>query len=92
MNIHIGTKLNDFLEEEGLLAESELIAIKRLIALQIAKDMQIKSLSKSKMAKQMGTSRSSLERLLDPENTSITLHTLGKAARVIGKKLEVSVI
>lgn len=91
MNKHIGSSLNDFLEEEGLLIESELVAVKRILAYQVEKAMQKKEMSKSKMAHQMGTSRSSLERLLDPDNTSTTLHTLEKAARAVGKKLHVSI-
>lgn len=90
MNKHIGSSLNDFLAEEGLLAESELVAVKRIVALQVEKAMQEKALSKTKMAQNMGTSRAALDRLLDPTNTSITLHTLEKAARVIGRTLHVA--
>lgn len=90
MNKHIGSSLNDFLEEDGLLAESELVAVKRIIALQVEKAMNKEKLSKTKMARSMGTSRAALDRLLDPFNTAMTLHTLEKAARVIGRKLHFS--
>ncbi len=88
---HIGSSLNDFLEEEGLLEESELVAVKRIIAIQIEQTMRDKGISKTKMAEFMGTSRASLSRLLDPVNVSITLQTLDKAARAIGKRLHVAI-
>ncbi len=91
MNKHIGSSLNDFLAEEDLLIESELVAIKRILAVQVEKAMHDKHLSKTGMAKKMGTSRSALERLLDAKNTSITLSTLEKAARAVGKKLLVAI-
>jgi antitoxin HicB len=91
MNKHIGSSLNDFLEEEGLLAESESVAVKRIVALQVQKAMNEKSLSKTKMAQHMGTSRAALDRLLDPANTAITLHTLEKAALAVGRRLHVSI-
>lgn len=90
-NKHIGSSLNDFLAGENLLIESELAAIKRLIALQIEDAMLKKHISKTEMAREMGTSRAALDRLLDPENTSITLYTLEKAARVVGKRLHVAI-
>ncbi len=88
---HIGSSLNDFLEEEGLLEESELVAVKRIIAIQIEQTMRDKAMSKTKMAEVMGTSRASLDRLLDPVNVSITLQTLEKAARALGKRLHVAI-
>lgn len=91
MSKHIGSSLDSFLEEENILSESQLVAIKRIVALQVEKAMIEKELSKTKMAKSMGTSRAALERLLDPNNTAMTLHTLDKAARVIGRKLHVSI-
>ena len=91
MSKHIGSSLDSFLEEENILSESQLVAIKRIVALQVEKAMIEKELSKTKMEKSMGTSRAALERLLDPNNTAMTLHTLDKAARVIGRKLHVSI-
>lgn len=89
MNKHIGSSFDDFLEEEDLLAETEAIAIKRVIAYQVGQLMKTQKLSKVAMAKQMKTSRSALDRLLDPQNTSITLQTLERAAHAIGKRLRI---
>jgi len=90
MNKHIGSSLNDFLAEEGLLAESEMVAVKRLLAHQVEKAMKAKKMNKTQMADEMGTSRAALNRLLDPVNTSITLHTLERAARVVGKHVHIA--
>ena len=88
-NPHYGGDFDDFLAEEGILADAESVAIKRVIAHQIAQMMQEQGLSKAEMARRMGTSRSSLDRLLDPENSSVTLQTLERAARALGKRLRV---
>ncbi len=89
MNKHIGSSFDDFLEEEGILAETEAVAIKRVIAFQLAQLMERQHISKTAMARQMKTSRSALDRLLDPQNTSITLQTLERAAHAIGKRLRI---
>ncbi len=89
MNKHIGNNFDDFLEEEGMLAETESVAIKRVIAFQVAQLMKTKKISKVAMARQMNTSRSALDRLLDPQNTSITLQTMERAAHVMGKRLRI---
>ncbi len=89
MDKHIGSDFDDFLEEEGLLAEAEAIAIKRVIAYQVSELMRSQNMSKMAMAKKMKTSRSALDRLLDPKNTSITLQTLERAAHAIGKRLRI---
>lgn len=91
MSKHVGSSLNEFLEEKDLLVESELVALKRILAAQLEKAMHEKNITKTKMAKVMGTSRAALERLFDESNTSVTLFTLGKAARAVGKKLCVSI-
>jgi len=88
-NKHIGSSFDDFLEETGDLAEVNTIAIKRVIAWEIAQKMETEQISKKKMAELMDTSRSALDRLLDPANTSVTLHTLDSAARAIGKTLRI---
>ncbi len=88
-NQHKGSTLDNFLEEEGLLAEVEATAVKRVIAFKIKKVMQEQQMNKTKMAGKMHTSRAALERLLDPGNTSVTLQTLVRAANVIGKKLHI---
>ncbi len=86
---HIGGTLDDFLREEKLLDVSEATAAKRVIAFQIAQEMERRSLTKSEMASRMKTSRPALERLLDPSNPSVTLSTLERAAAAVGKKLKV---
>ncbi len=86
---NLGGSLNDFLEEEGILDECTQTAIKRVLAWQIKEEMKIKKLSKSAMARKMSASRSSLDRLLDPDNESVTLHTLRKAAHAIGRTVRV---
>jgi len=86
---HIGSDFDDFLKEEGIYEEVQAVAIKRVIAYQIAEEMKKKKLSKTEMASRMKTSRAALERLLDPENASITLITLERAASAVGKKLKV---
>ena len=86
---HIGSNFDDFLKEENLYEQIQAVAIKRVIAYQIAEEMKKKNLSKTEMASRMKTSRAALERLLDPENASITLITLERAASALGKKLTV---
>ena len=86
---HIGSNFDDFLREENLYEQVQAVAIKRMIAYQIAEEMKKKNLSKTEMANRMKTSRAALERLLDPDNASITLFTLERAASALGKKLKV---
>jgi hypothetical protein len=86
---HIGSNFDDFLEEEGLRAETEAAAIKRVLAYQIEMEMKRAKLTKSALADKMHTSRSALDRLLDPANVSITLQTLEKAALALGKHLKI---
>ncbi len=89
---YIGSSFDDFLEEEGLLAEVETVALKRVVAFQISQLMQSRSISKTAMAKRMKTSRAALERLLDPENGSVTLQTLERAALALGKRLQIDLV
>ncbi len=86
---HIGSNFDDFLQDEGLLAEAEAIAVKRVIAHQIKEEMKARQISKKTLAQMMRTSRSSLDRLLDPENSSVTLLTLETASLALGKKLKI---
>jgi DNA-binding Xre family transcriptional regulator len=86
---HIGSNFDDFLKEEKIYEPAQAAAIKRVIAYQIAEEMKKKKLTKTAMANRMNTSRAALERLLDPDNASITLITLERAASVLGKKLSV---
>lgn len=88
----IGSDFDDFLAEEGLLQEAEATAVKRVLAFQISELMREQSLSKAEMARRMNTSRAALERLLDPENRSVTLLTMDKAARSLGKRLRLMIV
>ncbi len=85
--ILIGTDFDDFLSEEGILGDVEAVAVKRVLAYQIKELTEAKNLSKSEMARRMKTSRAALVRLLDPENRSVTLITINKAAKTLGKCL-----
>jgi DNA-binding Xre family transcriptional regulator len=89
MNQHFGSDFDDFLAEEGLLVEVEAVAVKRVLAYQVEQEMKQRNLSKTEMARRMGTSRAALNRLLDPKNTSITLQTLSKVAQTLGKRLQI---
>lgn len=89
MNPHIGSRLDDLLDDEGLLAEAQAIASKRVLAFQIEQAMQQQHLSKAELARRMGTSRSALDRLLDPDNPSVTLLTLEKAAQALGQRIRI---
>ncbi len=86
---HIGGDFDDFLKDEGLLDEAEAVATKRVIAFQIAQEMERGHITQAELARRMKTSRSSVERLLDPANSSVTLVTLERAASAVGKRLKV---
>ncbi len=91
-NPHIGSSFDDFLAEDGLLAECQAEAMKRVIAWQIDEYLKREGVNKSAFAKLLGTSRSQLDRLLDPDNTSLNLRTLSHAAEVMGKRLELRLV
>jgi len=84
---HIGSSFDSFLQEENLMAEAEATALKRVLAYQIKQEMELRRISKTALAKMMRTSRSSVDRLLDPKNSSVTLLTLENVAVALGKKL-----
>ena len=88
----IGSDFDDFLKQEGLYEEVTAGAVKRVLTRQITEAMKAADISKSEMARRMRTSRSQLDRLLDPANTKIRLDTLFKAARAVGRsvRLELS--
>ena len=86
---NLGSNFDDFLEEEGILEDARAVAVKRYIAFQLAQKMSEKNLSKSEMARLMETSRSALDRLLDPDNASVTLQTLQSAVQALGGRLNV---
>ena len=90
-NKHIGSSFDDFLKEEELLVETEATAAKRVLSYHIQKEMAEQNISKSALARRMHSSRSSLERLLDPENPSVTLLTLENVAIALGKRLKIQI-
>jgi antitoxin HicB len=92
MNKHVGSNFDDFLNEEDLLAETEAVALKRVISFQLEQEMSRTGLSKTELASRMDTSRSAVDRLLDPENHAVTLRTLERAASVLGKRLKLELI
>lgn len=89
---HLGSNFEDFLKEEGLLEETTAIATKRVLAWQIAEAMKKQNLTKTEMASKMQTNRASLNRLLDGNDTSLTLMTLAKAAAVLGLKVNIELV
>jgi hypothetical protein len=91
-NPHIGSSLDDFLKEEGILEEARAVAIKEVIAFQVQKTMEKEKISKVEMARRMKTSRAALDRFLSPGNASVTLQTLAKAARAIGRDLRIELV
>ena len=89
---HVGSDFDDYLKEEGLLEEVERVAIKRVVAYQVGQYMLNQGLTKTEMAQRMHTSRASLDRLLDPDNSSVTLQTLERAARALGRRLHIALV
>lgn len=89
---HIGSTFDSFLEEEGTPEEATEVAIKRVLAWQLEQAMKAKNLTKTEMARRMQTSRSQLDRLLDPRQTHVKLHTMQRAATVIGKRLQIDLV
>ena len=83
----IGSSFDDFLKEDGIYEETHDIAVKRVLAWQIAQAMKDQHISKTKMAERMKTSRTQIERLLDPKNNSVQLDTLQRAAHIVGRRL-----
>jgi antitoxin HicB len=86
-SIHSGSSFDDFLEGEGIRNEVESVAIKRVLAWQFEQEMEKQRKTKQGMARELRTSRSQLDRLLDPANTAVSLETLTRAANVLGKRL-----
>ena len=85
---NIGSDFDDFLAEEGMLEEVAAVAVKRVIAWQIEQEMSAQNMTKTAMAKKMRTSRASLNRLLDENDTSLTLTTLAGAAAALGQRIK----
>jgi len=91
-NKHRGSSFENFLRKEGLHEEVHAAALKRAVALKLNDLMKQKRVNKSAMAAQMRTSRAAIHRLLDPENTSVTLATLNRAARSLGRKVKIELV
>lgn len=89
---HIGSSVDDWLAEEGWLEEFNAKAIKEVIAWQIEQAMTERKLTKSKMALLMNTSRAQLDRLLDPKSGNVTIETLQRAAKVLGRSLRLELV
>jgi antitoxin HicB len=84
---HTGSTFDSFLEEEGIREEVEAVAVKRVISWQLAEAMRKKKKTKQAMARELHTSRSQLDRLLDPQNVAVSLDTISRAAKALGKRL-----
>jgi antitoxin HicB len=89
---HTGSSFDRFLEEDGILEETEAKALKRVIAWQLQQAMKARGVTKYAMAKRLRTSRSQVDRLLDPGNVGVSLATLSKAVRVVGKRIVFEVV
>ncbi len=88
----IGMSFEDYLAGQGTLEETRAVAVKRVLAWQLEQAMEERQMSKSAMARAMRTSRSQLERILDPDNDHIRLDTLAAAARVLGLSLRIELV
>ena len=91
-NKHTGSSFDSFLEEEGIREEVESVAFKRVLAWQFKKAMQEQGKTKQAMAKDLHTSRSQLDRLLDPTKLSVTLDTINKAAKALHKRVRIQIV
>lgn len=89
---NIGSRFDEFLAEDEILDHAESVAIKRTVAFQIQEEMKKMKLTKTMLAKKMKTSRSSLDRLLDPDDEAITVKTLKRAAKSLGKRVEIRLV
>ena len=91
-NPAIGGGFDDFLAEEGILNEVSAEAAKRVIAWQLQQAMEVQHISKAELARSLHTSRGAVDRILDPDNTGLTLKSLGAIADFFGKKLEINLV
>jgi predicted XRE-type DNA-binding protein len=90
-NPHIGTSLDDFLKEEGIYEETQTQAIKEVVAWQLAEAMQKRGVSKANMAKMLHTSRTQINRLLDPRS-DVTISSLQRAAALVGRQVRLELV
>ena len=91
-NKHRGGDFRDFLKERGVPGEVEARALKRALSLQLDHLLKKEDMTKTQMAARMKTSRAAVDRLLDASNCSVTLNTLGKAARALGRKVRIELV
>jgi antitoxin HicB len=91
-NPHIGSSFDDFLKEDRIYEDAQTTAIKRVLASQLERAMKSRKLTKLEMARRMRTSRVQLDRLLDPDNDSVTLATLRRAAAVVGREVRLELV
>lgn len=91
-NKHRGSSLDDFLTEEGVLEEFQSIAIKEVVAWQLAEAMKEQKLSKKSLAQRMHTSRTQVDRVLDPKAGNVTLETLQRAAAMVGRRVKIELV
>lgn len=88
---HIGSSIDDFMKEEGIFEEAQAQAIKEVVAWQLAEAMKERKISKRRLAALLKTSRTQVDRLLDPEN-DITLLSLQRAAAMVGKRVSIELV
>lgn len=88
----LGSSFESWLDEHAIREDVTAAAIKSVIALQLAEEMKARRLTKSAMAERMQTSRAQLDRLLDPDNAGVTLETLQRAARVLGRQIKLELV
>jgi len=89
---NMNSDFDEFLVDDGIYEDVNDIAIKRVIAFQLEEEMKAQNITKTKMAELMNTSRAVVNRLLNPDNSSLTLHTLESATQALGKRLNISII
>ncbi|MGH6821469.1 MAG: Fis family transcriptional regulator [Methylocella sp.] len=89
---HLGTSVEDWLQEQGILEAATSAATKSVLAWQLAREMKRKKLTKQKMAAEMKTSRAQLDRVLDPRSGNVTIETLQRAAKAVGRRLRVELV
>ena len=88
---HMGSSIDDFLKEEGIFEEAQAQAVKEVVAWQLAEAMKKKKISKNKMAALIKTSRTQVDRILDPRN-DITLGSLQRAAAMVGRRVKIELV
>lgn len=88
---HLGSSIDDFLKKEGIFEEAQAQAVKEVVAWQLAEAMRVKKISKSRMATLLKTSRTQVDRLLDPQN-DVTLSSLQRAAIIVGRRVTIQLV